>query len=33
MFDNTLDNKSDIYQRDWLKLDQENFILDYCSVD
>ena len=26
-------NKSNIYERDWSKFDQENFILDYFSVD
>ena len=26
-------NKSNIYERDWSKLDRENFILDYFSVD
>ena len=33
MFGNTLHNKSNIYERDWSKFDQENFILDYFSVD
>ena len=33
MFGNILRNKSNIYERDWFKLDQENFILDYFSVD
>ena len=33
MFGNILGNKSDIYERDWSKFDQENFILDYFSVD
>ena len=33
MFDNILGNKSNIYERDWSKFDQENFILDYFSVD
>ena len=27
------DNKSNIYERAWSKFDQENFILDYFSVD
>ena len=26
-------NKSNIYERDWSKVDRENFILDYFSVD
>ena len=26
-------NNSNIYERDWSKFDQENFILDYFSVD
>ena len=26
-------NKSNIYERYWSKFDQENFILDYFSVD
>ena len=33
MFCNILGNKSNIYERDWSKFDQENFILDYFSVD
>ena len=33
MFGNILGNKSDIYERDWSKFDQENFILDYFSLD
>ena len=33
MFGNISDNKSNIYERDWSKFDQENFILDYFSVD
>ena len=33
MFGNILCNKSNIYERDWSKFDQENFILDYFSVD
>ena len=32
-FGNIPDNKSNIYERDWSKFDQENFILDYFSVD
>ena len=30
---NVPDNKSKIYERDWSKLDEENFILDYFSVE
>ena len=33
MFGNILGNKSDIYEGDWSKFDQENFILDYFSLD
>ena len=33
MFGNILGNKLNIYERDWSKFDQENFILDYFSVD
>ena len=36
MFGNILGNlniKSHFYERDWYKFDQENFILDYFSVD
>ena len=33
MFSNILGNKSNIYGRDWSKFDQQNFILDYFSVD
>ena len=33
MFGNIPDNKSNIYERDWSKFDQENFILDYFSAD
>ena len=34
MFGNISGNKSIIYERDWSrKFDQENFILDYFSVD
>ena len=32
-FGNILGNKSNIYGRDWSKFDQENFILDYFSID
>ena len=30
---NILGNKSNIYERNWSKFDQENFILDYFAVD
>ena len=33
IFGNISGNKSKIYERDWSKFDQENFILDYFSVD
>ena len=33
MFGNISGNKSKIYERDWSKFDQENFILNYFSVD
>ena len=33
MFGNILGNKSNIYERDWPKVDQENFILDNFPVD
>ena len=33
MFGNISGNKSNIYERDWSKFDQENFILDYFSDD
>ena len=33
MFGNIPGHKSNIYERDWSKFDQENFILDYFSVD
>ena len=32
-FGDILGNKSNIYERHWSKFDQENFILDYFSVD
>ena len=32
MFGSILGNKSNIYERDWPKFDQENFILDNFSV-
>ena len=33
MFGNVSGNKSNIYERDWSKFDQGNFILDYFPVD
>ena len=33
MFGNISGNKSNIYEREWSKFDQENFIQDYFSVD
>ena len=33
MFGNISSNKSNIYERDWSKFDQKNFILDYFSVE
>ena len=33
MFGNILGNKSNIYERDWSKFDQENVTLDYFSDD
>ena len=33
MFGNISGNKSNIYERDWSKFDQEHFILDYFFVD
>ena len=33
MFGNILSNISNIHERDWSKFDQENFILNYFSVD
>ena len=33
MFGNILSNKLNIHERDWSKFDQENFVLDYFSVD
>ena len=32
-FGNIFDNKSNIYRRDWSRFDQENFVVDYFSVD
>ena len=33
MFGNISGNKSSIYERDWFKFDQENFIPNYFFVD
>ena len=33
MFGNILGNKSNIYESDWSKFDEENVILDYYLVD
>ena len=33
IFSNPPSNKSNIYERDWSNFVQENFILDYFSVD
>ena len=33
MFDNIPGNKSNIYEKDWSKFGQDNFILDFFSVD
>ena len=33
IFGNISGNKSNIYEKDWVKYDWENFILDYFSVD
>ena len=33
MFGNISGNKSTIHEWDWSKVDRENFILDYFSVD
>ena len=33
MFWNVSSNKSNIYERDWLKFDWGNFILDYFTAD
>ena len=32
-FGNISGNKSNIYERHWSKFDQENFVLDYFSLD
>ena len=33
MFSNIPGNKSNIYERDWSKLDRENFIIHYFYVE
>ena len=33
IFSNPPSNKSNIYERDWSNIDQENFILDYFSIN
>ena len=33
LFANPPSNKSDVFERDWSKFDQENFILDYFDID
>ena len=33
MFGNILGNKSNIYESDWSRFDEENVILDYYLVD
>ena len=33
MFGHISGNKFNIYEQDWSKFDQENFIIDYFSVD
>ena len=33
IFSNPPSNKSNIHERDWSNFDQENFILDYFSID
>ena len=33
MFGNISGNKSNIYERDWLKFDREKFTINYFSVD
>ena len=33
MFSNIPGNKSNIYEKDWSKLDRENFIIDYFYVE
>ena len=32
-FANPLFNKSNVFERDWSKFDQENFIVDYFDID
>ena len=33
IFSNLPSNKANIYERDWSNFDQENFILDYFTID
>ena len=33
VFENPSSNKSKIFERNWVKFNQKNFILDYISVD
>ena len=33
VFSNPLLNKANIFEKDWSNFDQENFILDYFSID
>ena len=33
VFSNPPSNKANIFERDWSNFDQENFILDYFSID
>ena len=33
VFSNPPSNKTNIFERDWSNFDQENFILDYFSID
>ena len=33
IFCNPPSNKANIFERDWSNFDQENFILDYFSID
>ena len=33
LFSNPSSNKANIFEGDWTKVDQENFILDYLSID
>ena len=33
MFSNISEKKSNIYERNWLKFDRENFVLEYFPVE